>query len=229
METFILHISDLHFVQNAPAYNTAEILRKEAIAKVKDIPQGHKLLIVTGDFHNYKDNDYSKAEKFLTNLAQDMGLDMSEDVFVVPGNHDVGNDNTLKPLLQKKDPDWKNHGKAAIATIKNGEMSLLADRLCMFRVYSDFVRRLGIYNSDNNSDTPATTHVRSWRGKLNILHLNTAIIADGKKREDGKRPDQMTDTDTAARSETWSNFAPAQIPAIRQGWRGALQPDFRPA
>ena len=46
----ILHISDLHFVKNAANYNTEEILLREAAKKVEDIPQGKKLLIVTGNF-----------------------------------------------------------------------------------------------------------------------------------------------------------------------------------
>ena len=103
----ILHISDLHFVKNAARYNTEEVLLREASKKVRGVPQGKKLLIVTGDFHNFWDKDYQNAEEFLEKLVTGMGLDMKQDVFVIPGNHDVGNDAALEPLLQPKDSDWK--------------------------------------------------------------------------------------------------------------------------
>ena len=38
--------------------------------------------------------------------------DMAQDVFVIPGNHDVGNDESLKPLLEPKDRNWKKHQKS---------------------------------------------------------------------------------------------------------------------
>lgn len=211
---YMLHISDLHFVKNAATYNTAEILRREAKEKVKDIPQGKKLLIVTGDFHNFTDTDYIKAESFLKSLVVDMGLDMAKDVFVVPGNHDVGNDTSLKPLLEKEDSDWKKHKKSAVKKLKSGDMDFLPERLRAFRPYSELVRKFGIYDASNSLDAPAATHVRSWRGKLHILHLNSAIIADGEKNADGTKPDQMTDTDTAANANTWEGFDSENVSAI---------------
>ena len=39
--------------------------------------------------------------------------------------------------------------------------------------------------------------VRCWRGNLNILHLNSALIADGNEKDN-----QMTDVDKAAEPET---------------------------
>lgn len=206
---YILHISDLHFVKNALAYSTSEILRREAKEKVKNIPQGKKLLIVTGDFHNYNDKDYAKAEAFLKNLTDDMGLDMSKDVFLVPGNHDVGNDATLKLFLEKKDVNWKLHNDAAVDGLKKGDRRFLSERLHAFRPFSTFVQNLGIYSPTLEEDFPAQTHLRNWRGKLNILHLNTALIADGETKIN-----QITDTDKAADPATWRDHNPEIIPAI---------------
>lgn len=211
---YILHISDLHFVKNAATYHTAEILQREAKAKLEGIPQGQKLLIVTGDFHNFNDKDYDKAEEFLKSLVSVMGIDMSRDVFVVPGNHDVGNDEVLKPLLEEVDPDWKKHNKSAVNMIKKGDMDYVAERLRAFRRYSVFVYKLGIYDPTKNFDAPVAVHVRTWNGKqrLNILHLNTALIADGKTKQE-----QIIDTDTAANPETWKYFDSEHIPAIAIG------------
>ena len=208
---YMLHISDLHFVKNAASYNTEEILCQEAKDKVGDVPKGQKLLIVTGDFHTFSDRDYIKAEAFLTRLVKDMGLDISKDVFVIPGNHDVGNDDILEPLLAKEDAEWKLHKKAAVAMLKSGDMNFIPERLRAFRAYNEFVKKLGIYHKAKALDAPAATHIRTWNGKkrLNILHLNTALIADGKTKNN-----QMTDTDTAANAETWKKLDTVNIPAI---------------
>lgn len=208
----ILHISDLHFVKNAAAYNTEEILLREAARKVKDIPLGKKLLIVTGDFHNFWDQDYEKAEDFLQKLVSKMGLDIRQDVFVIPGNHDVGNDTILKPFLEPKDRFWKKHQKSCLTMLKNGDKDNIEERLQVFSSYSSFVRKLGIYTTSSSDDYPARSHIRCWRGKLNILHLNTALIADGTSKTE-----QMTDADMAASPETWKYYFDPTVPSLAIG------------
>lgn len=205
----VLHISDLHFSNNAPAYNTKEILLREATEKVRNVPRGQKLIIVTGDFHNYGDSDYAKAEAFLAELAGAMDIDMSEDVFVVPGNHDVGNDDALEHLPEMKDTIWRYNKENAVNMLKGGDMKYISERIFAFRPYSNFVRKLKIYGTEENPDGPAKTYLRSWRHKLNILHLNTALIADGNTKEN-----LITDTDTASKSETWKGYFNERIPAI---------------
>ena len=44
------------------------LLLKEASA-LASLPVGQKLLVISGDFHNFKDNDYHLAEKFLPQLC----------------------------------------------------------------------------------------------------------------------------------------------------------------
>lgn len=209
--TYILHLSDLHFADNASAHNFKGILLKEAGEKAHNVPRGKKLLIITGDFHNFPDNDYHNAEVFLHQLVEKMDLDFSQDVFIVPGNHDVGNENSLNQLLGKDDSDWTKINEAAITLIKSGNGGCIIERLYAFRPYSIFAKHIGIYNGNNDDDFPATTHVRSWRGKLNILHLNTALVADGKSKTD-----QMTDTTSAASDSTWKG-SDINIPSIAIG------------
>lgn len=211
MITF-LHISDLHFVKNATSYNSEQILLNEAKELFQDVPLAEKFLIITGDFHNYNEISYKKAESFLRSLINVMGIDMHEDVFVIPGNHDDGNDSLLKELLSQEDPNWKLHNKAAITMIKNGDMEYIKERSRAFRAYSQLMQQLGIYNFSDGIDYPANTHVRNWRGKLNILHLNTAIVADGKIKTD-----QMTDVDAAADTKTWENLYQDHLPSIALG------------
>lgn len=142
-------------------------------------------------------------------LTKEMGIDIREDVFVVPGNHDDGNDSSLNALLSNEDPMWKMHNTSSITMIKNGNMDYVDERLRAFRLYSQFMQKLGIYDAANGMDYPSCTHVRNWRGKLNILHLNTAIISDGKSKID-----QMADVNTAADPKTWQELYQNDIPSI---------------
>lgn len=213
----ILHISDLHFVKNSANYHMERALLQD-VESVKAKLPGEKLLIVTGDFHNFGDEDYKRAGDFLNLLVDTMGLEMDQDVFIVPGNHDVGNDKSLDNALSKSDPSWKRHQKYCVRDLKEGsrERDLFNERLLAFRPYSDFVRSLHIYDKEpaasSDPDYPARVHVRCWRGKLNLLHLNTALVADGSPK-DG----QLADVDAAADPETWRAFAWDKLPALALG------------
>lgn len=212
-----MHISDLHFVKNAANYHMERALLQD-VESVKAKLPGEKLLIVTGDFHNFGDEDYKRAGDFLNLLVDTMGLEMDQDVFIVPGNHDVGNDKSLDNALSKSDPSWKRHQKYCVRDLKEGsrERDLFNERLLAFRPYSDFVRSLHIYDEEpaasTDPDYPARVHVRCWRGKLNLLHLNTALVADG-----GPKDGQLADVDAAADPETWRAFAWDKLPALALG------------
>lgn len=99
MKIYTINFSDLHSAINSAAYNIEDIILREAEEKVKDIPQGNKILVIIGDIHNYFDKDISKVESLLKKLSNKMGLSMKTDVLIVPGNHDVGNNTTRKPHL----------------------------------------------------------------------------------------------------------------------------------
>ena len=211
----ILHISDLHFFKhNAGTNNMREILLNEAEERTRAVPQGQKLLIVTGDFHNFDDGDYTDATGFLTELVEKMGLRMAQDVFVVPGNHDVGNEQTLAPLLGS-DKRWKQHQENTRSAMEQRGVTKenLEERLEAFLPYCNFVKALGLY-SDTDPLYPATAHVRCWDGavKLNLLHLNTALIYDGHSKG-GQLADVAAASDDA---NTWRGV-PKDIPALALG------------
>lgn len=209
----ILHLSNLRFLHSALDYTMQEALLREARAKVHDKPVGEKLLIITGDLHDYpSQTNYAETLNFLHGLIDTMGIDPKNDVFLVPGNHDVGNDFVLDQILKGEDPRWKMHNKAALAMLKHGEMDFIPDRLPAFRPYSNFARELGVYDSSEGLDYPATAHIRNWRGKLIILHLNTALVADGIKKNN-----QMTDIDSATNPAIWSELYNESIPTIALG------------
>ena len=225
---YLLHLSDLHFVKNALSYSTEELLLREAAEKLRDVPLGQKLLVLTGDFHNYRDPDYGRAVSFLKRLVSETGLEMEQDVFLIPGNHDVGNPAALRPLLEGVDPDWEEHLESDLEMLKRGKKKFLRGRLRAFRAYSAFAAELGCYPPDAG-DRPASSHLRCWRGRLNLLHLNTALLADGSSKSD-----QGCDADGAAAPETWG--VGESLPALalghnsffdlKQELRGDLLPVF---
>lgn len=79
-----LHISDLHIKDKADwkAY------RKEIIQKCRSRGQ-IDIVIVTGDFHDFSaEADFHLAQDFLVELMEGLQLDITKDLFVIPGNHD---------------------------------------------------------------------------------------------------------------------------------------------
>ena len=209
----ILHLSDLHFALDAQANNMQTVLLREAAEAVRGLNRHEKLLIVTGDFHNFKDSDYGEAEEFLKKLFAAMDVDPAEGVFIIPGNHDVGNDASLREQIEAE-PHWKRLQKSALEDLKKEQPEDWQDslnlRLKCYKPYCDFVRRLDIYPAGNEL-LPARVHVRCWDGKLNILHLNTTLIYEPKKYGN-----QKLDAVTAAGEEIWRGFDPA-LPTLALG------------
>ena len=206
----ILHISDFHIIKGPEWNNMRAALLDEVKEKVHNQPKGEKLLIITGDFHNFNDKDYQYAEDFLRQMIDAMALDPDKDVFVIPGNHDVGNTNAMNAHFGTE-KEWIIRQKSALTGIKNDDRDYMEWRLESFIPYCEFVRELGIYPADSQT-LPAEVHVRNWRGKLNILHLNTALVADGTAKDE-----QMVDTYTATDDEIWKPYFESTIPALALG------------
>lgn len=209
----MLHLSDLHFALDAQSNNMQTVLLREAAAAVKGFSRHEKLLIVTGDFHSFKDSDYGKAEIFLKNLFAAMDINPAEGVFIIPGNHDVGNDASLREQIETE-PHWAILQESALEDLKRElpkhRLDSLNLRLKLYKPYCDFVRRLGVYPAGSDL-LPAQVHVRCWDGRLNILHLNTTLIYEPKQYDD-----QKLDAVAATGEEIWSSFDPA-LPALVLG------------
>ena len=206
----ILHISDLHIIEGAEWNNMRAALLEEARERTHDLSDGEKLLVITGDFHNFSDGDYQKAAEFLQELFRAMAVNPAQDVFVVPGNHDVANEDAMNKAFGYEN-DWKMRQKAAVSAIKRGDKDYMKWRLESFEPYCEFAREIGIYPADSKT-LPAEAHVRNWRGKLNILHLNTALAADGTAKDN-----QLADTDTATADGTWKPYFENEIPSLAIG------------
>lgn len=206
----ILHISDLHIIEGAEWNNMRAALLEEAGERTHDLPDGEKLLVITGDFHNFSDSGYQKAAEFLQELFRAMAVNPAQDVFVVPGNHDVANSDAMNAFFGPG-KEWKMRQKAAVSAIKSGDKDYMEWRLKSFVPYCEFVRKIGIYPADSKT-LPSEAHVRNWRGKLNILHLNTALAADGTAKDN-----QLADADTATADGTWKPYFENEIPSLAIG------------
>lgn len=206
----ILHISDLHIIEGAEWNNMRAALLEEAGERTHDLPDGEKLLVITGDFHNFSDGGYQKAAEFLQELFRAMAVNPAQDVFVVPGNHDVANSDAMNAFFGPG-KEWKMRQKAAVSAIKSGDKDYMEWRLESFVPYCEFVRKIGIYPADSKT-LPSEAHVRNWRGKLNILHLNTALAADGTAKDN-----QLADADTATADGTWKPYFENEIPSLAIG------------
>lgn len=208
----ILHLSDLHIISGAVWNNMRGALLEHVHKKLEGKIDQEKMLVITGDFHNYRDYDYEIAKKFLRELIQTMEIDPAQDVFVIPGNHDVSNETVMQRTFET-DRDWKKRKEAAIAAIKDKDGKIreyMEWRMESFGAYNDFVKELGIYEK-NAGNIPASVHIRNWRGKLNILHLNTALAADGTSKNH-----QKIDMDTATDDQLWKE-ADKNCPTIAIG------------
>lgn len=178
----ILQISDLHIVNDVDGNNFKTLLLSTAGEEFSTLPQGNKLLIIAGDFHFYNETDYQKSINLIKELSERMRLDLASDVFLIPGNHDLSS------------PSNKMEAKQQVCVVNavKHQISLLQDEdyinllLKRFEKYSKFCNELGVYSDIN---LPATVHLRTWRNKLNIIHLNTCLVADGKEKNN-----QLLDT-----------------------------------
>ena len=161
-----LHISDLHISDKAD-WNNFKI---EIVNKCKEIGK-IDFMVVTGDFHNYSEgNNFKQAAEFLKNVTSDLGLNITEDLFVIPGNHDGVTEITYKDTFLV----------AARAEPLNIAANRLETLLGMFHDYDVFVKGLiPAYPVEQ----PSAVHTRVWRNQISLIHCNTAIAANGTTKD----------------------------------------------
>lgn len=200
--TYFLHISDLHLVVDPEWNNMKNAILYSVRKKLNNVPRGNKLLIITGDFHNFVQNNYDQANQFLLQLFKAMDIEPDKDVFVVPGNHDItnkitGNDRSVYIQAIRSKPEMLQ--------------SIIDKLLLYYDDYIKFVKTINIY-PEKCDILPVSVHVRTWRNKINFLHLNTVLIADGNIKND-----QMTDTITATSDDIRKQLHYNDLPCIAIG------------
>lgn len=187
-----LHITDLHMKKenDADQQNFCGALIESCTKQQIKAD----FVVATGDFHNYGDNeDYCASIDFLRRLMTALSLDIKKDLFIVPGNHDVDHTNraeNVKAFLAyakskatgqtlEKTVDQRRNYAAALTAYPELLQSLLGD----FNGYRGMARTLvpAYHKCEKTFLDPAGVHVRTWENKINILHLNTAILSDGRR------------------------------------------------
>ena len=198
-----LHISDLHFQPNTDP--DQESLIRALLADCRSRKIQADFVAATGDFHNFWDTgNYLASWRFLHTLMEALGLDITRDLFLVPGNHAVNPVEGADPVqafLTQAQADCRDLHYACTLTKHGDLLNPLLERFRSYRAMAGAL--LPVYGADGLD--PAGVHVRPWRDRLNILHLNTALLSNGER-------DHMDAVDLGA----------ACSPAIQEQLKGGL-------
>ena len=166
----LLHISDLHLFNDPNWENMSAAIMRNVEETLKPVQITDRLLVVTGDFHQYSVVGYKHAKEFLEELIDIMDIEPANDVFLVPGNHDIS---------RSAKNDLNRTNAINSITFKHVNFDINRDLLQsnkFYKEYLSFVKELGVYNENEvSSGLPIKTHVRTWRKRLNLLHLNTTM------------------------------------------------------
>lgn len=218
-----LQISDLHIFSQDPSWKNFNKHLQEYLSDHRK----PDFVVITGDYRNiWANEEFGNAERFIRELMIQLNLNLSTDLFLIPGNHDLQPQKKkqviTKSFLRKNtiqvDDDPRTHemqkllppgltpwDRGANTTSwlskHEHEPTNYLDRLCGVRRHNaedenivDFdplVRGFSEYTSfvknviswyGESSVPPAVPHVRKWENNdlgFNIVHLNTALVADG--------------------------------------------------
>lgn len=166
-----LQLSDLHIFESSE-WNMM-IDGYEKLAK-KIHPD---FIVVTGDYRHIKLRpDYSAALSFLNKIVEIFKL-KKEDVFLVPGNHDIEDYEFRKETIRLISDEIDINPDIYIEYMKKTMCLSMA-----FNNYTEFVRSFyGNEVKDIRSLEPSSVMCIPWHEKINIIILNTALISDGDK------------------------------------------------
>lgn len=165
-----LQLSDLHIF-----YSTEwEIMLKsyEELARVFK----PNFIIVTGDFcHTKKNKPYSDALKFLRSISEIFSVN-KEDFFFVPGNHDADDFKLREDIVTAIN--------SQINSRPDCYLNRIAELKRAFKRYNKFVKDFyddSIPNGDKRISDSCGVYSISWKNKINIVSLNTALISKGNQ------------------------------------------------
>ena len=190
-----LHISDLHYDRE---------MMGDWPVRQEDFPDKDiDFIVFTGDLHTYG-RDYNEGKRFLAGLAERYHLNPNEDVFIVPGNHDVDPYRSLTEEIDavksekgRKDAERKakkaakaasksfedfaierlKHLRNAPSDALNADGSHLSHR---FSEYCEAVESIcgpATFLRDRDPFAYADTFCRKWKDKINLIHVNSALLS----------------------------------------------------
>lgn len=155
-----IHLADWHIVNENFDDNMIE---KDICNYLK----GSQLMLITGDPHQY-DCGYTESLEILQRMCNKLNLS-TEDVFMVPGNHDSGDFEDKQKII--KEIQEKIYDDREYYEIYKNQLYSAFDE------YRDFLT--GFYGDNNISQGGIHNKVFTWRNKLNIVLINTALLSNG--------------------------------------------------
>lgn len=173
-----LHLSDIHF--NYRNFDS-RLLRKDFIDRIKRISESEKFthLFLTGDIlYKYNSNNESANEtaKFINDLIIAMCID-SQNVFIVPGNHDHNRGSTIIDDIYSNLPeDEKVCEKIRLLTTAQIE-----ELMNSFEKFSEVYKIICGSNYYSGSGIP---HTIINKCDLSIIKINTSwldLTSDSEK------------------------------------------------
>lgn len=161
-----IQLSDLH-LGNDEAVDT-RLMRRRLPAYIANLAQSFDYMFCTGDVKEWN-KDFSKAPEYLTSLCEAAGVPL-ENLYIVPGNHDVAIGGDDRAAVIQKITDWSTDDyNSKVGLISDADMTLLRSGQDAFHTFiSEFLgaERVEKYNAPHFNIT--TEH-------LNILHLDSTI------------------------------------------------------
>jgi len=172
-----LHLSDLHFGHGDTTYGwdqktVLSLLKSDVEKALREWPElpRPQAILVTGDvaFSGGKRDkaEYQDADAFFRELVALLGL-KPEDVYLVPGNHDVQRD-VAKDLVEqvRKDPGALN------TLLKSG-----AQREALYTRQSNYKRFADGFAKRNLDAWASNVEVPGF-GRIELVGLNTALVSN---------------------------------------------------
>lgn len=178
-----LQLSDLHVFKESDT-----TLMKDSFKELAEVihPQ---FIVVTGDYRHLghkQESTFDLAADYLTYIISCFGIE-KEHVYLVPGNHDVtdslARDGAISDIVEHTEA--RNEYYKKYSTGKGLEFTLEKG----FDEYNAFVSSFyaGSNVKDDRVNKPSGVFVSTFNNKLNILHVNTALISDKKHNKDNSR------------------------------------------
>lgn len=161
-----IHLSDIHF-SNEEGYEIKR-MRDSIIEKLKQVFEKNKMdfVVISGDLV-YQSGSYdANLNKFLDALINVSGINI-DDLFIVPGNHDLKRSQTRTVLLNGMRTEDFKFEKETINQLQKD-----------FKKYNTFYKKLKGENINY-------LYKVVKKGKYNIFLMNTAFTA-GTDQDEGK-------------------------------------------
>lgn len=173
-----LHLSNIHFkMTNCPPEQIQKLAIDYLNMKIKELgDKKFDFAVVTGDLDYKNSGNNDLALGFLKNLILEH-LENKENIFIVPGNHDLYRDETRLKVISDINNE-SNYNKlisdSEILAHLNNSFTM-SQRNCAF---------IHTYKTIKDCDYPLESqHFVEKREKFNIIHLNTCIFSGYEKEE----------------------------------------------